>query len=85
MSEDVAIANGMAEYRRTIRPRLRIHAVIIVAIVVLVSVLAQVPLRRAIGFAGLSGIVMWFVLAWIERTWLPANLRDRYRRSGTPS
>jgi hypothetical protein len=85
MNEDEAIAAGMAEFRRTIRPRIRIHALVIVAIVVLVSALAEVEMRRVIGFAGLSAIALWFVLAWIERTWLPANLRDRYRRSGTPS
>ena len=25
--------------------------------------------------------ILYLVLAWVERTWLPANLRDRYRRA----
>ncbi len=85
MSEAAAIAAGMAEFRRTIRPRIRVHAVVIVAIVGLCAFLAEAPPRRIIGFAALAAIAMWFVLAWIERTWLPANLRDRYRRSETRS
>ena len=85
MSEDAAIAAGMAEYRRTIRPRLRFHAGFLVGVAMLVAYLAELPVRRMIGVGGLAAIAMWFVLAWVERTWLPANLRDRYRRSaGSP-
>jgi hypothetical protein len=84
VSEDTAIAVGMAEFRRTIRPRLRIHALILVGFAALVAYLAELPMRRVIGVAGLAAIALWVVLAWVERTWLPANLRDRYRRSGAP-
>ncbi len=84
MSEDQAIAAGMAEFRKTIRPRIRVHALILVFVAVLVAFLAELPVRRIIGVGGLAGIAMWVVLAWIERTWLPANLRDRYRRSRAP-
>lgn len=85
MSEEQAIAVGMAEFRKTIRPRLRIHALVLIAFATGVAYLAELPVRRVIGVAGLAAIAMWFVLAWVERTWLPANLRDRYRRSaGSP-
>jgi hypothetical protein len=84
VSEKAAIAAGMAEFRRTIRPRLRVHALVLVGFAALVATLAELPLRKIIGTAGLAAVVMWVVLAWVERTWLPANLRDRYRRSQAP-
>jgi hypothetical protein len=84
VSEETAIAAGMAEFRRTIRPRLRFHALFLVAVAALVATLAELPVRKTIGVAGLTVVALWVVLAWVERTWLPANLRDRYRRSQAP-
>lgn len=81
MSEDAAIAAGMAEFRRTIRPRLRIHALFLVGFAALIAYLAELPLRQIIGSAALTAIALYVGLAWTERTWLPANLRDRYRRA----
>jgi hypothetical protein len=81
VSEDAAIAAGMAEFRKSIRPRLRVHAIVLVLFAGLVAYLAKLPVNRAIGTAGLAALALWLVLAWVERTWLPANLRDRYRRS----
>jgi hypothetical protein len=81
VNEDQAIAAGMAEFRKTIRPRLRVHALVLVAFAGGVAYLAELPIRRVIGVGGLAAIALWVVLAWVERTWLPANLRDRYRRS----
>jgi hypothetical protein len=71
----------MAEFRKSIRPRLRVHAGVLVLFAGLVAYLAELPVNRAIGTAGLAALALWLVLAWVERTWLPANLRDRYRRS----
>ena len=81
VAEGRAIAAGMAEFRKTIRPRIRVQALVLVAFAIGAAYLAGLPLRRMIGVGGLSAIVLWIVLAWVERTWLPANLRDRYRRS----
>jgi hypothetical protein len=83
VSEGRAIATGMAEFRKTIRPRLRVHALVLVSFAALVAYLAELPVRKIIGVAGLTAVALWVVLAWVERTWLPANLRDRYRRSRT--
>jgi hypothetical protein len=81
VSEELAIAAGMAEFRRTIRPRLRVHALVLVLFAGLVAYLAGLPIRKVIGVGGLAALILWLALAWVERTWLPANLRDRFRRS----
>ena len=84
MSEDRAIAAGLAEFRKTIRPRLRVHALVLVLFAGGGAFLAELPIQKAIGTTGAAGLVLWLALAWVERTWLPANLRDRFRRCQAP-